>query len=94
MLLITPFNAVTKLPIAVCAAEVSGLTVRVVGVAGAEAAVKSRVTPLMALLTTLLALAAAKSVDRKTRIQCAACVSVRWGQIERAGRHHHRTATP
>jgi hypothetical protein len=65
MLLITPFNAVTKLPIEVCAPEVSGLMVNVVGVSGAEAAVKLRVTPLMALLTTLLALPAGNPLIEK-----------------------------
>ena len=58
MLLRTPFTAVTKASMEVCAEEVSGLTVKVVGVAGAEACCKLMVTPLIALATTLLPLVA------------------------------------
>ena len=65
MLLRTPFTAVTNLSIAPFADEVSGLIVKVVGVAGAEAVCKLRVTPLMALATTLLPLVAAKLLIEK-----------------------------
>src|ERR1700678_4082769 len=76
MLLIAPFSAVTKAPIEVCAADVSGLMVSVVGVLAAEGFSKSMVTPVMALLTTLLALVAAKPLMEKLA-SCAACVWVR-----------------
>ena len=59
MLLSTPFTAVTKALIEVDAAVVSALIVSVVGVLAAEVPSKLSVTPLMALLTTLLALVAA-----------------------------------
>ena len=59
MALITPFTAVTKVPIEVEAAELSALMLSVVGVLAADAPSKSRVTPVMASLTTLLALVAA-----------------------------------
>ena len=78
MLLSTPFKAVTKPEIELCAAEVSGLTERVVGVLAAEGCSRSMVTPVMALLTTLLALVAAKPLIEKLA-SCAAwvCVSVK-----------------
>ncbi len=65
MLLITPFNAVTKPSIELCAAVVSGLIVSVVGVFTADACNRLRVTPVMALLTTLLALVAPKPLIEK-----------------------------
>src|ERR1700685_2545228 len=77
MLLNTPFSAVTKVPIEVCAAEVSGVMVKVVGVLAAEALVRSNVTPLMAPDTTLLGLVAAKPLIVKLA-SCAACVCVRF----------------
>ena len=73
MLLSTPFNAVTKLSIDVCAAEVSGLMVNVVGVTVAGVVArrrcnKLRVTPVMALLTTIAGAGRRKTVDREIRI--------------------------
>src|ERR1700675_3841779 len=75
MLLSTPFKAVTKPEIELCAADASGLTVRVVGVLAAEGCSRSMVTPVMALLTTLLALLAAKLLIEKLA-SCAAWVWV------------------
>src|SRR3984885_1000188 len=77
MLVNTPFSAVTKVPIEVCAAEVSALMVKVVGVLAAEALVKFKVTPLMAPDTTLLGLVAAKPLIVKLA-SWAACVCVRF----------------
>src|SRR5208337_2498780 len=57
-------------------AEVSGLTVSVVGVLAVEGCSRSMVTPVMALLTTLLALVAAKLLIEKLA-SCAARVCVK-----------------
>ena len=75
MLLSTPFNAVTNLSIEAWAEEVSGLIVSVVGVFAADACCRLSVTPVIALLTTLLALVAAKPLIEKLA-SCAACVCV------------------
>src|SRR5271167_4881268 len=75
MLLRTPFKAVTNLSIELCAAEVSALTVSVVGVSAADAPNRLMVTPVMALLTTLLGLVAGKPLIEKLA-SCAAWVWV------------------
>ena len=59
MLVKVLFRAVTNALIDACAAVVSGLMVRVVGVLAADACNKFKVTPVMAPLATLLALVAA-----------------------------------
>src|ERR1700733_6264061 len=76
MLLKTPFTAVTNLSIALWADEVSGLIVSVVGVPPAEAVCKLIVTPVIAPLTALLALVAAKPLIEKLA-SCAGCVCVK-----------------
>src|SRR5258708_19157859 len=76
MLLSTPFTAVTNLPIDARADDVSGLTVSIVGVAMAEACCNWMVTPVIAPLTTLLALLAGKLLTEKLA-SCAAVVWVR-----------------
>src|ERR1700677_192196 len=77
MSLITPFTAVTKVPIEVAAEEGSALMDSVVGVLAAEVPSKSRVTPVIAPVTTLLALVAAKPL----RVKLASCAAWLWVRL-------------